>query len=445
MIIHPGGPYGAVGDIVPAYYGGSGYTFTPTSIAGLTITGSLTGQNFTASGARTISGTITGPGGARLPIGTVVDFGNGLSFTQGAGTTTGYSFSGLAPKNYRMGLASITYPGSVPFLNSRLYLAVSPMPSKPPTTAPAFNFASTVYGDDTVGNDLMYFWTPFTLTGTIKTPSGANPYLKVFNISLVGTGDFAGQSLKGTYTSSTSSFTINAPFTKIGSTITPAAFTGNLLITGTGYQTFTPLGSFTMNANKGPSNVTAYGDRAIYGQFTAGLLPPDGTVIDFGGGLTSTVEDGGWFYLPNLERKSYTLKPIAEGYFFTTSATSTAQASITANLSSANSDLSGKFFGKAAPILSLPLNGSNQNGGASVTFNWSAPAGAPAGVKYKMQYATNATFSSGLVTSPFITVTNYRPASFVDNSTDKTYYWRVTAYDSVGKVLGTSIVWTFTR
>ena len=346
-----------------------------------------------------------------------------------------------------MGLASITYPGSVPFLNNRLYLAVSPMPSKPPTSAPTFNFASTVYGDDAVGNDLMFFWTPFTLTGTIKTPAGVNPYLKAFNISLVGTGDFAGQTLKGTYKSSDASFTINTPFTKIGSTITPAAFTGNLLITGTGYQTFTPLGSYTMNANKIAPNVTAYGDRAIFGQFTAtsGLIPPDGTVIDFGGGLTSTVEDGGWFYLPNLERKSYTLKPIAEGYFFTANAAGTTQVSITANLSSANSDLSGKFYGKAAPILSLPLNGSNQNGGASVTFNWSAPAGAPAGVQYKMQYATNATFSSGLVTSPFITVTNYRPGSFVDNSPDKTYYWRVTAYDSAGKVLGTSTAWTFTR
>ena len=45
----PGIPYGAVGDIVPAYYGGSGYTFSPTTIH-VTVTGSLTGQNFTASG-----------------------------------------------------------------------------------------------------------------------------------------------------------------------------------------------------------------------------------------------------------------------------------------------------------------------------------------------------------------------------------------------------------
>jgi hypothetical protein len=373
----------------------------------------------------------------------VVDFGNGLSFTQGAGTTTGFSFTGLPPKNYRMGLMSITYPGSTPFQNNRLYLAKSPMPSTPPTSGPTFNFASTVYGDDTVGNDLMYFWTPFTLTGTIKTPAGVKPYLTSFNISLVGTGDFAGQSLKGTYSSSNGSFTIKTPFTNIGSTITPAPFTGNLMITGTGYQTFTPLGSYTMNASKVAPDVTAYGDRAIYGTLT-GLVVPDGTVIDFGGGLTSTVEDGGWFYLPNLERKSYTLKPIAEGFYFTTSATSTSQASITANLSSANSDLSGKFYAKAAPILTNPLKGSAQNA-ANVIFNWSAPAGAPAGVKYKVQYATNSTFSSGLVTSSFIDVTTYIPASFVNNSPDKTYYWRVTAYDSAGKVLGTSTAWTFTR
>ncbi len=351
----PGIPDGAVGDIVPAYYGGGGYTFSPPSIPGITITGDLPGQNFTAAGARTISGTITGPGGARLPVGAVVDFGSGMTFTQGAGTTTGFTFSGLAPKNYRMGLMNVTYPGSSPFLNNRLYLAVSPMPSKPPTSAPTFNFATTVYGDDAIGNDLMYFWTPFTLSGAIKTPYGANPALKAFNISLVGTGDFAGQSLKGTYNSSNGTFSINTPFTKIGTTITPAAFTGNLLITGTGYQTFTPLGSYTMTASQIAPNVTAYGDRAIYGQFTAGLVPPDGTVIDFGGGLISTVEDGGWFYLPNLERKSYTLKPITEGYFFTANAAGTTQVSITANLASANSDLTGKFFGKAAPLLTFPL------------------------------------------------------------------------------------------
>jgi hypothetical protein len=316
------------------------------------------------------------------------------------------------------------------------------MPSKPPTSAPTFNFATTVYGDDAIGNDLMYFWTPFTLSGAIKTPYGANPALKAFNISLVGTGDFAGQSLKGTYNSSNGTFSINTPFTKIGTTITPAAFTGNLLITGTGYQTFTPLGSYTMTASQIAPNVTAYGDRAIYGQFTAGLVPPDGTVIDFGGGLTSTVEDGGWFYLPNLERKSYTLKPIAEGYFFTANAAGTTQVSITANLASANSDLSGKFYGKASPILTFPLNGSVQNTGASVTFSWSAPAGA---TQYKLQYAANAAFSSGLVTSPFITGTSYSPASVVNNSPDKAYYWRVTAYDSTGKVLSTSTAWTFTR
>ena len=90
----PGIPGGAVGDIVPAYYGGGGYTFSPTTFR-VTVTGNLTGQNFTASGARTISGTITGPSGARLPVGAVVDFGNGLTFTQGAGTTTGFSFTGL--------------------------------------------------------------------------------------------------------------------------------------------------------------------------------------------------------------------------------------------------------------------------------------------------------------------------------------------------------------
>ena len=235
-------PKGTVGDIVPAYFGGGGYNFAPTSIPGITITGDLPGQNFTATGARTISGTITGPGGARLPEGTVVDFGNGMTFTQGAGATTGFSFTGVAPKNYRMGLMNITYPGSLPFRNNRLYLAVSPMPTTPPASAPIFNFATTVFGDDTIGNDLMYFWTPFTLSGTIKTPLGANPVLKAFNISLVGTGNFAGQNLKGTYNASNSTFTINTPFTKIGSTITPAAFTGNLLITGYRLSDLHPAG-----------------------------------------------------------------------------------------------------------------------------------------------------------------------------------------------------------
>ena len=200
-----------------------------------------------------------------------------------------------------------------------------------------------------------------------------------------------------------------------------------------------------MTASQVSPTVTAYGDRAIYGQLTAGLIPPDGTLIDFGGGLTSSVEDGGWFYLPNLERKSYTLTPIAEGYFFTANAAGTTQLSITANLSSANSDLSGKLYGKAAPILTSPVKGSVQNSGTSVTFNWNAPAGAPPGTKYVLQYATDAAFKSGLVTSPFITGTNYSPALFVNNSPDKIYYWRVTAYDSAGKAISTSTAWTFSR
>jgi hypothetical protein len=87
------------GVITPAHDGG-GYTFNPLSITiSSAINANLTGQNFTATGSRTISGTITGPNGARLPAGTVVNFGGGLIATLNANTPA-FTITNLPPKNF---------------------------------------------------------------------------------------------------------------------------------------------------------------------------------------------------------------------------------------------------------------------------------------------------------------------------------------------------------
>jgi len=422
----PNGTVGLTPSLVPSHISGSGYTFVAdggNTASPITVTTALPTEDFTATGTRTISGTITGPNGARLPAGTVVNFGSGVTWTAPAnsgGATTAFSITGLPPKNYLM--TNTITSGAAPITNGKL-------PVVPGKLYPTVVFANTGFGDDTIGNVFTFGWTPYTISGTIKTPSGALPAGKVFSIKLDGTGAFVGQSITGTYAASTSTYTILAPFTKPLANNDPAAFTGTLVITGTGYQTFTPLISYT--GATVVNNVTAYGDRAIFGD-PAGMAIPDGVNISFGGGLNSDVE-GGYFSLPYLERKVYTLTPVATGYFFTLNDKSFAQVKITANLVAGDVDLTNKLYAFAVPIQQLPVNGSTQNVGTTVTFTWDALVGAPLGTTYKVQYATNAAFTTDLVTSPATVAPAVTTTlTIVDNLIDKTYYWRVTPYNVTG-------------
>jgi VCBS repeat-containing protein len=420
---------GTTGSIVPEFVGGSGYQFDKNGgafvagddyivIGGGGIVADLPAQDFAATGTRSISGTITGPNGARLPVGTVIDFSTNPSLSglilpasvgNGGGATPTFTLSGLPPKNYL--LIPVITTGAAPILNGKLL--------------PAAIAASTAYGNDTVGNAFTFGWTPATLSGTIKTSTGALPLGKVFTIKLDGTGSFAGQSITGTYVASTSTYTIQAPYAKIGATADSAPFTGTLNITGTGYQNFAPLVAYT--GVTAVNNVVAYGDRSIFGA-PLGATIADGVTIDFGGGLSSPVESG-YFSLSNLERKSYTLTPTAAGYFFTLNATNFNQVKPVVNVTAGDVDLSTKFYAFVVPTLTSATPTITNN----VVFIWSNGALSPT-PKYKVQYATNTLFTTGLVSST-VTAANATTASMVAPAAStpaKTYYWRVVPMNAAG-------------
>jgi hypothetical protein len=407
--------------ITPAALGG-GYTFTYTGAGtnppSAPITANLTAQNFSAVGTRTISGTITGPNGARLPAGTKVNFSTtetALSFTapaNGTSATTAFTITGLPPKNFI--LKPVIATGAAPILGGVL--------------SPAVVVASTGFGDDTVGNAFTFAWTPYTLSGTILTPAGKKPLGKVISVSLVGapvtgTPGFVGTNYTGSYNASTGVYSVVAPYTKMTGTNDPAPFVGNLVITGVGYQTFLPLGSFTMSSTPQTNNVTAYGDRTIFGQLT-GATVPDGTSISFGPGMTAVV-DSGYFVLPYLERASYTLTPTADGFYFTKAVNSFTQLKLSVNVSAADANLSGKIYAFALPKLVSPANKAAVT--TTPTLTWQPVVGATG---YNVEVSTSSSFT-GATIIPLGAVQSYAVTPALTANT--TYYWRVQA--NTGTVL----------
>ncbi len=79
----------------------------------------------------------------------------------------------------------------------------------------------------------------------------------------------------------------------------------------------------------------------------------------------------------------------------------------------------------AAPVLTSPANNATIKG--IPTYIWKSAAGAK---YYQVSYATNATFTSGVVTSSWLTVLQYKPAAQAKG----TYWWRVRAKDAAGNI-----------
>jgi len=425
-----GVPATVAGTLTAAHTSGSGYTFAPASYAIPAMAGNVTGKNFVATGNRQISGTLTGTGGARLPAGTVATFGAGLVFTgspDGGSATTAFSLTGIPPKSYV--LKPVLSAGASAFIKD-----ITAGNKLSPTAIAA----NTAQGNDTMGNDFAFSFVTHTISGTLKAPTGGNPVGKAFTVKMAGTGAFAGVDVVGSYKAGTYTVTVPA-YAKLPSTNDPAVFTGTMSFVGTGYQSFSPLAVYSL-ASAVNQDVVAYGDRSIFGDPAGAAL--NNATISFGGGLSGVVEND-YFTLPYLERKSYSLTPTAAGFFFTPSATNFAQVKLTANLAKADADLSGKMYVFVVPVNSAPASGSVE-AGANVTFTWSAVPGI---TKYRVEYATNSSFS-GKVVGPVVAVTTYTPATnFVNNAVDKTYYWRVVPMDAAGtKVAGpASAATTFKR
>lgn len=77
----------------------------------------------------------------------------------------------------------------------------------------------------------------------------------------------------------------------------------------------------------------------------------------------------------------------------------------------------------AAPLLSSPANGASVT--VIPTYKWQAVIGAKF---YQFSYATNSTFTTGVFTSPKLTVLSFKPATQAKGA----WYWRVRAQDKAG-------------
>ncbi|MEI8131983.1 MAG: SMP-30/gluconolactonase/LRE family protein [Leptolinea sp.] len=395
-----------------------GYTITNTSGGTIEdppgIVASRTGINFTTVGNRSISGTFTGPvdhgDASRVPddrAGTAsVTLANCVEFHVPTGDQpTTFTISGLPPKAF---ILTPTYGKGA-------------LASNPIFAFSASQYANTIYSN-VIGKAFTFTWTPFVIGGSAKNNFGIN-LTGTSTVTLVGTAPFVGingTGSAGTTGTWTSSSTFRKPVSGIND---PQPYQANITFANTNYQDFVlgTSGIQTFNSTK-TNNVTAYGSAAIYGPF-GGYTVPAGTVVNFGTGLNSNIEDAGQFLLSNLEPKSYTLVPTAAGIYFTNSATVFAQASQPIPAIAAGTDATGKFYAWSVPKPLTPATTVAFDNAARPTFTWEAASGA---TDYDLQISTVSTFATTVYSKVGTgNVTSYTiDADIVPNTT---YWWRVRA------------------
>ncbi len=94
----------------------------------------------------------------------------------------------------------------------------------------------------------------------------------------------------------------------------------------------------------------------------------------------------------------------------------------------------------AKPVLVSPSQGSTVSN-ASLLFSWTSVPGA---TRYKVEASSSDTFS-GLIESVTTDMTSWAPGQLSPAWPNGTIYWRVTALDSAGAALSTSLRGSFTR
>ncbi|HRH68505.1 MAG TPA: hypothetical protein PLB89_03265 [Flavobacteriales bacterium] len=91
-----------------------------------------------------------------------------------------------------------------------------------------------------------------------------------------------------------------------------------------------------------------------------------------------------------------------------------------------------------APQQSSPRNNSGMSSPYPLTFYWQSYGGATG---YEVQWSTNPTLSSNVLTSPVVTTTSWLAGAMTQATT---YYWRVRAYNSLGAgSWANSPIWRF--
>lgn len=371
------------------------------------VTADASGIDFDAVGTRTITGTFTGPaayGSPRVPddaaggATVTLNANNCLTFAvpaNGGGATTAFTVSNVPPKAFV--LRPVYDEGG---------LAANPIAA----FSPANLYANTTYSN-VAGKAFTFTWNSFTIGGSAK-----NSFVPPANLSgattvtLVGTGVFDGTNITG-IANTTGTWSAFSPFRKpFSGDNDPQPYAANINFANLKYQDFVlGTGGIQTFDNNKTNNVTAYGAAAIYGPF-GGYTVPEETVVNFGGGLSSNIEDAGQFLLSYLEPKSYTLAPTATGIYFTNSSILYAQASQAIAATALGTDATGKFYAWKLPTPLTPANNAvlPLANPKSPTFTWTAVPGATG---YDIQVSTVATFPAGVNTKTVSlgAVTTYTP------------------------------------
>lgn len=368
--------------------------------------------NFTATGLRSISGTFTGAAADGLPRvpsdGTNPDGNN-----SGATVTLATCVTFKVPKNGISATNAFTISGLPPkaFVLTPAY-DKGALPANPIAAFSTSQYANTTYSNLT-GKAFTFTWAPFTISGSFLNRFGGSTVVGNV-VTLTGTVNFAGVNKTATVTSSTYT-NVAIPFLKKAGTNDPMPYTGNFNFTNAAYQDFvftTGNNPQTFDNNK-TNNVTAYGASAIYGAFTGYAVPVD-TVVNFGAGGTSTIEEAGKYILGQLEPKAYVLAPTATGIVFTNVDGGAASQSKTATPLGAVGDTIYAWNTSslpAMPTLTAPADNAFVDlvNPKSPTFTWTAAAGA---TSYDIRVSTSPTFPVGTTTKTVAlgNVTTYTPA-----------------------------------
>ncbi|HRH68504.1 MAG TPA: hypothetical protein PLB89_03260 [Flavobacteriales bacterium] len=91
-----------------------------------------------------------------------------------------------------------------------------------------------------------------------------------------------------------------------------------------------------------------------------------------------------------------------------------------------------------APGQTAPANNSTLSSGSTLQLSWVAYGGATA---YEVQWSTNPTMSSGVLTSPILTALTWQPGAM---TVATSYYWRVRAHNAIGAgAWANSPIWRF--
>lgn len=321
-----------------------GYRFTPASLSVTVGSADVTGVNFAAQGALSISGVVTF--GASALAGVTVAAGGTSTTTSAAGT---YTLAGLVPGAHTViprrafyvfspasrvvslttthatgqnfaATGTLSIRGTVTFRSLGLAGVSVAAGGKTATTASngAYTLAGLGPGSYTVRPARAgYAFTPISRAATLSTASvtGIN-FTAGGALTLSGTITYQNRALAGVaVTAAGRTLTTSTAGTYSFTGLTPGAYTVRPAKTG---YAFTPASrSFSLTTTSAAGvNFTAAGALSISGTVTVGGAGLFGVTIS-AGGKTALTQPTGAYSLTGLAPGAYTVIPSRAGYAFT--------------------------------------------------------------------------------------------------------------------------------